>query len=604
MSLSSSNLNLIPTIDPRLDVEKLQKLLYGVETVASDSLYKVFPITSINSSNFSVTANPSNKGVFIDRKIFLQIKFILTFNGNSGSAGRTLLQCAGLPSTVSTAGNTAFYDAPRAYGLSNSLSSIKVQFNGADVSTNLQEYIRALTRYSNNVECQDKDLGFSPTMLDQSLNYSDLAGFNRDPLRGYGDNDLQCPRGGFINCVVTRNDSTGTNNDVAIVELTLMEPIYLSPMANMCRSEQPSFYDQSTLSINGNFKGRGNTNQGLISTLWSHSTSSLSTFSSFNVVADAGSSNLIYLELKPPLGLPMPMSTVYDYVEPFYTSTIKSAQLTRTQANLKGDNIQLNSIPERVYIWVNKQDADSTWTDTDTYFSIEQIGITFNTRSGILQEASPEMLYTIANRNFTNSNYRQFRKDVGSVLCLRFGEDIPLANLLVPGSRGSYDFVANVSATNNYSVTVTPQINFLFMYTGTFKIENGTCSKHVGILTQQDVLNVIESKQAPIPSKPPFNALGSGALMGGSMMGGFSWGEFLDFFKKAGRTAINVGKAVAPILAPQFVPGLEVADRVASAVGVGRRSAPRRSAPSRSSGGTQIGGKKLSRTQMLNMLQR
>lgn len=593
MSLDSSNLNLIPTIDPRLDVEKLQKLLYGVETVSSDSLFKVFPITNINQKSFSVSANPSNQGVFIDRKIFLQVPFVLNFTGNSGLAGRTLLQCPGLSSTVSLAGNTAYYDAPRAYGLSNSLSTLKVQFNGEDVSTNLQEYIRALTRYSNNVECQDKDLGFSPTMLDQSLNYSDLNGFARDPLRGYGDNPLQCPRGGFINCVVTRNDSTGTDADQATVVLTLMEPLYLSPLANMCRTEQPSFYDQATLSVTGTFNGRGNTNQGLISTLWSHSTSSLSTFSSFNVTVNSGGANLMYLEMKPPLGMPMPVSTVYDYVEPYYLSTIKGPQLSNQQVNLQSDNVQLNSIPERVYIWVNKQDSDATWTDTDTYFSIEQIGITFNTRGGILETASPEMLYHISNRNFTNSNYRQFRKDVGSVLCLRFGEDIPLANLLVPGSRGSFNFQLKVLATNNYGVTVTPQVNMLFIYTGTFKIQNGRCYKNIGILTQQDVLSVIESKQAPVPSKPPFNALGTGGLSGGAMIGGFSWGDFLNFFKKAGRTALDIGKKVVPVLAPEYAPVVDVADKIARSVGVGRKG----------KGGTQIGGKKLSRAQMLHMLQ-
>lgn len=585
MSLDVSSLNLVQSIDPRLDIQQLSKLLYPIETTGTDNLYRVFPIANITPSGFTVSANPSNNNVFIDRKIYNQIKFILIFTGTSGGAGITLLQCAGLPTTVSLAGNTAFYDAPRCYALSSTMSNIAVSLNGSKVDTNLQQYIRGLTRYGNNVMCQDQDLGYSPTMLDQSQQYADLDGFNRDPLRGYGDNVLQCPRGGFLNALVTRNDSTGAPGDVAIVELTLMEPIYLSPMNNACDGDEPGFIQLNTLAETVTFSGRGVNNQGLISTLWSHSTDSKSTFTSFSVTTPTNASNLIYLEVQPPLDMVIPQTIVYPYVEPYFLQTEKSTSIApgATAVNQQFDNIQLSSIPERVYIWVSKRDQDYTWTDTDTYCGIPQVSITFNTKPGILSTATPEMLYNMSVRNKTNSNYRQFINDVGSVLCLRFGEDIPLNNLLAPGSRGSYNFTGNMSIKNNYSASIIPSINFLFIYSGTFTISNGRCIKNIGLLTDRDVLSTKNSGDLPVPSPPPSNALGSGR-----MKGGISWADFLSFAKKLGRAGINVAKFAVPKLAPQYMPVVAAADILAKKAGFG----------------SAVGGKKLSRRKMLEMLER
>lgn len=584
MSLDVNSLHLIPTIDPRLDIQKLQKLLYGIESVSTNNLFRVFPINNITPSGFSITANPSNNKVFVDRKLYNQVQFILTWTGVSGGAGIPLLQCPGLPTApgVSNFPNAQYYDAPRAYGLSNSISNVAISLNGQGVTTNLQQYIRALTRYSNSVECQDQLCGYSPNMLDQFVEYKNGNGFARDPLRGYGDNPYQCPRGGFINAIVLRNDSTGVA-DTAQVQLTLMEPVYLSPMNNWCgRDEEPSFVQLATISETITFSGRGTNNQNLISTLWSHSSLSPSTFTSFNVSTPDGGSNFIYLEMEPPLDLVIPPTIVYPYVEPYYLQTQKTVVTAGTTANgMQLDNIQLTSIPERVYIWVNKRDQDYSWTDSDTYFAINKIDITFNTKSGILSTATPEMLYNMAVRNKTNSNYRQFVKDVGSVLCLRFGEDIPLSNLLAAGSRGSYNFTATISATNNSSQDIVPSINVLFIYTGTFTISNGSCYKNIGLLTENNVLAVKQSNEEPIPSAPPFDALGTG-----TMMGGVNWSNVLRKLKKIARFGIEVGKRVVPKLAPQYLPVVQAADILARKAGFG----------------SAVGGRRLSRKQMLEMM--
>ena len=77
--------------------------------------------------------------------------------------------------------------------------------------------------------------------------------------------------------------------------------------------------------------------------------------------------------------------------------------------------------------------------------------------------------------------------------------------------------------------------------------------------------------QAP----PAYDALGLGF-----------WSDLVNFFKKAGRTAINVAKPLVRTLAPEFLPVVEGADVLARTVGFGKMR----------------GGKKLTRAQMLKMM--
>jgi hypothetical protein len=228
-----------------------------------------------------------------------------------------------------------------------------------------------------------------------------------------------------------------------------------------------------------------------------------------------------------------------------------------------------------MYVWVSQRDRDNKFTDTDTYFSIENINITFNNRTGILANASAHDLYNISQRHKSNISWRQFKKDVGAVLCLRFGEDIPLANLVSAGARGNFNISAQILCTNNYPVGIFPTLSVLFVHTGTYTISNGKCYREIGLLTENDILTVKSNGVAPIPAPHMNNA-----------MGGLAWSDVVSFFKKLGRAGINVAKKVVPILAPEFMPVVQGADVLARTAGFGKMK----------------GGRKLTRAQMLKMM--
>jgi hypothetical protein len=584
-SLGLTDLNFIPTIDHRLNIKKLEQRKYAIETTAIQNTYKQFPITGASISNFSVTCNPPNNKVMIDSEFFLQFRFEMVFRGTSGGAGIHLLQAAGLPTAPGISAGNAYYDCPRAWPLSNALSNLEVRLNQDTNTTNLAQYIRALTRYHSRPANQDFYDSMTPTMLDQSQQYIDLNGFNRDPMRGYGDNDLATPRGGFINALITRNDSSGTANDVAIVQLNVMEPVILSPMNYGGANLKPAFIQLDTISISGNLGGRGNGTffGSTVGALWSHKTPSVSpsVFSSIEVSVLDGSA--LFQNYTPPLTMEIPRTIVYDYSKANYQATqwqspIPASPLPGSQIAIPISNIQLNSVPDRVYIWVSKRDVDCNMNDTDTFFSIDNININFDNQPGILATAQPTDLYKIALRNGCNSSFRQFRKDVGSVLCLKFGEDICMNNLISAGTRGSYNFDMTITCTNNSGVTITPTVSLLFVEIGTYTISEGVNTKALGLLTQNDVLRA--QQRGLVPEPHPENVMDS---MG---MGGFKWSDVLNFFKRAGRTAIDIGKKIVPVLAPEFTPLVTGIDTAAKHLGFGKMR----------------GGKQLTKAEMKKLL--
>lgn len=568
MSIGVNALNFVPTIDPKIDVERLEKLMYGIETTAVENTYQTFPIQNYSANSITVVANPPNNQVFVSSKFDQMIKFLITFTGTSGGPGIHLLQAAGLPSAPGVSSGNAYYDAPRCFPLANALSNLQVSMNTDQNSINLNQFVRILTRYYNNIQhCQDRMASYTPTMPDQYLQYEDGIGYARSELRGYGDNVLQCPRGGFVNCLITRNDSTGNAGDIATVELTVQEALWLSPLASPCQKEKPAFAQLNTITITETLNGRGNgIFGGLIASLWSHANPDVSPTVFSNATVEILETNVSFQYLTPPLDMQIPRTIVYDYVQPQYYATVTNSPVSPgSQLSIPFQNIQLDGIPEKMYLWVSQRDQDNDMFSTDTAFSIENVSITFNNKPGILAPASKEDLYDIAVKNGCNLSYRQFRKDVGAVLCLKFGEDIPLANLISSGVGGSFNFSGNVLCTNNYNTSIIPSLNTLFINPGTFTISNGKCLREINLLTRNNVLATRNSGVAPIHSPEGLDALG-----------GFAWSDIVNFFKKAGRTAIDVGKKVVPILAPEYAPVVGAVDQAARSLGFGKMRGGRR----------------------------
>ena len=577
MSLALDKLNLVHTVDPRTDVNSASRRTYAVLEGPNDVGYiHVTPDGGVSNTSMTFTINPPSPNVFVNRRVLLNLQFQLTFTGVSGGAGQTLLQAAGLNVAPGVNPGNAHYDAPRAYPIANALSSIQVSMGNDRLSQNLNLYFRAMTRYHNSVHQQDSCQSMTPSMLDQSQNYSDLDGFARSPLRGYGDNFEQVARGGFTGATITRNDSTGTA-DTAVVILDATEFFWLSPFLFEEGDEDTGFIGVQNMMLTIQLGGRGaGALSGLPAALWSHSSGSLSTFSNISVQVLAA--NVISSYLTPDVSMPIPISNNYPYSDlVIYPTQFAAPVAPNVSTPIQMNNVQLNSIPSRILIWVAPSDSTFNIESTDTYFRIDNVNISFDNHDAILSNATAQDLYQISAKNRSTMSWTQWNQWCGSVLALDFGTDIPLRPLQSVGLSGSYNLRMTIQATNLGSSSVLPTLSCLVMSEGVMTIDQGRVFRSVGILSREDVLR---TKEEPMIVHKPRD----------SVYGGSFWDKVKSFFTNVARPALDVARKVVPIVAPQYAAPLELASSIGQAVGVGRRARGVR------------GGKALPASRMLKML--
>ncbi len=572
MSIEVERLNLVNTVDSRTDVNSASRKAYAVlEGPKDDARIQVSPDGGVSNTSMTFTINPTSSRVFINRRVLLREKFRLTFTGVSGGAGQTLLQCAGMDHSVGVNPGNAYFDAPRAYPIANALSSIQVSMANDRLSQNLNQYFRAMTRYHNDSHQQEYCQGMTPSMLDQSQAYADLDGFARSPLRGYGDNVLQCPRGGFYGATLISNTSTGIA-DTAVVEIDATEYFWLSPFLFEEGAEDTGFIGVQNMSLTITHGGRGTgALGGLAAALWSHSSGSASTISA--VTADVLEAQVFSSYLTPNAQMYIPPINNYPYSDlTVYPTQSVNSVAAAGSVTMSMNNIQLDSVPSRILLWIGPQDADQRITSTDTYFRIDNVDVSFNNVQSILSNATSQDLYQIAAKNKSNLSWTQWNREVGSVLALDFGTDIPIDSRLAVGSRGSYNLQLRVRATNLSAGAITPTLSCLVIRDGVLTIANGRVSRDVGILTAEDVF---ETRKQPAVKHIPND----------SIYGGGFWDDVKSFFRKVGRPVLDVARKVVPAFYPAAAPVLEGVSDFARSQGYGLK-----------------GGKALSRAKLMKML--
>ena len=583
MSVNISPLNLVRVIDPRTDVNARAHREYGVLDGAGDISFKTLPSNNFNNSTVSFIANPPNERVYVSRRAYVEMTFELTFTGTC-PLGTTLIQAQGMASAPGVSPGAQTYDAPRAYPMSQITSSCSVRIGNDNISSNVQSYFRALTRYQNSTANQDGEFSLTPSMLDQYQQLPDGDGFNRNPLAGYGDNVAQCPRGSFWGARITANPvSDGVTPITATVSLRVVEPIYLSPfLFGTHEGNEQAFIGIQTLQLEYTLNGRGNgqvpgVNKnivGLIGGLWSHSDASPSVFSSASANLTTATSYWQYLS--PDITQPIPRITNYSLYEPNYYPTTNAgvvpAGITTT---LQTNTIQLKSIPNRIYCWVSQRDQDINITSSDCYWSINQVQVSFDNRDSLLSNASSYDLYQMALRAGFNGSYVQWSDKCGAVMCLQFGLDVPLTALQAPGLRGNWSFQIQVQCTNITGQAETPTLSLLVINEGVMTIDNITVMRSIGVLSSADVLATKD--MPPVPFRASLNVYG----------GGF-WDSVKSFVSKIARPALNVAKAILPSIAPQFAPLLGAVDDIASAHGVGMARLARARKKQQAKGGAMI----------------
>lgn len=523
MSNSVYPLKTVQVKDPicRIDSERYYAILKGGNRVS----YKQYTTNTFSNSSLQYTTPPPSPQVIVDRKVLIKLPVKINFVGTS-QPGMNLLQTG--------------FDSFRENPISSIINTASSTINNASNSINLHDVIDGLSRYNYDREIKAYNDTVATDYLDEYQHYEDAAGSNRNPLGGYGDNSTFVGRGAFPIEVISNTDTE------AEINATLYEYIKLSPYL-WSKLEQSGFYGIQDMSWNFTLIGN-------LSYIWSHSNASGSTLTSVNVTIGAGAARpaLLFKYITPDQ-LDKP-SLSKPFVYPFYDVqryvTDLSSFVAGETRRVESTNIQLKSIPHRIYMWLRRPNSVQTFETTNSFFRINNISVNWENDSGLLASADSAQLYEMSVKNGLKCSWNEWYgytpnlagQDndqialTGSVLCLQPGLDIGLGPLEAPSSLGTYQLQISVDTTNISKDVIAPSLYIVVVSEGTLTIHENRTIQNIGVVSQQDVLNLKD-----VPEMNYYDVMG------------YDGGDFLSSLKHGLSKIWGFIKKVAPVIAPPLI---------------------------------------------------
>ena len=540
---------------------------YAVKSGASQTTYQQFPTTSASNSSLIFNIQCPSENVIIGRDVLIQTGLTATINVSNVVSGQTAWDY----------GST---DAFHAFPLNSLFSTATAQINNTTVSINTQDVLPALLRMNNSRELYRYN-STTPALPDQAYGaYASGVGANNNPLADYSNASYdidQVPRGAFpVTYTVVRTGSNGAvdsslvSTNIAdtwriVVSTIVAEPIFLSPFI----FGDPEFNQQGFLGIN-NMTFTFNIDA-TCKRLWSSAvpasvvqTISLGSLEDsqgfkyqppFAVGGTPAMASLLNASVSPPAMLFKFLSSqpsdliatknIVPYMDfPRYlTSSANTSVITAgSTSSLVSSNLQINQMPDLFAIMIRKPMATQTIKDTDSFLKVNNISINLNNQSGLLSSATAFDLWRMSVRNGSTQSWAEFNGQAsvggaqvattGSLLLISPAYDLSLPDYISSGSLGNYNFQFNVGVTNQFAVSIQPEICAVCINSGIFTTQQGVSSIYTGILTKEMVLDAKSKQQS--------SAVKSAEVK--RMVGGALWNMPLSNILGKAKQAYDVGK--------------------------------------------------------------
>lgn len=438
-------------------------------------------------------------------------------------------------------------DGPRFLPTLNAINTMTMTINGVPFSLPADS-IPALARYWINPSDSSDMLSMTPSQLDQ---YSDIAkwqwyGQQRSALCSWGEsNKPGDSRGGSISYVISNNTATSGQAYMCVVE-----PLFIPPLTQ--KIDAPGFSQIKNFSINLTMQSTMNrvwqrappvTSGGSLSNPFTASgvpggqtgqavaygtglqgSVPLLTTSPPNVFIDASVTQptLIYMTITPQEGKSLPRKLTYDYSQwTVYTNdqTTGYAPIMPEssfqgaysgQVSITSASLQLNTIPDEIYVWVGDTYASRTAGgdqqtsatgptpaqispiyQTDGYWRINNMKFTFNNDPSLMISNWATVgngtnldFYLIALRNGYQGSFQDFSMHTGTVICIRPGIDFGLPPGLVPGMTGVWNLQIQVNCQNISDMNRVPSLYVVPRTFGVMTIEAGQIFQNIGVVTE------------------------------------------------------------------------------------------------------------------------
>lgn len=504
--------------------------------------YTPFPAQAVNNSNVQITCNPPDERTVVDPNISVDVEYQLDFTG-VGPGGVDPLLVIGQ------------YDGPRSFPLANTTSTVDFKVNGTSFNTNLNEYFSTINRTGMYSRDLNQEYSKTPSMLDQSQEYSDLVGSVRNPLNVYASSSpyVQARNAGY-----STTDSSAmvyvpiNTHTQARVFLSVNEPLFLSPFY----PSKSGFSGISTMTGTFTFTD--------LRRVWSHGDSVNSgTIATLTVRILSMQLNFRYITPKDLNVIPRQMCWPYHEFLVVAT-TIQPAIPPNTSATISLTANNLNAHPNRLLFVVREQDTDllsgvDCFKKTDTYARINTITVNYGNNQGKLSSATTNDLYDMYVRNSNGSlSFVEWTQTVGSVLPIDVGRDIGLDNLTCPSKLGNPLLSAKLNITNiNQSRSIVFTVFCFVIYEGTACCNYGSFSKNIAVLNSEDVIKSQSPDSKTIVAHEPSN-----------FYGGSFWSNLRSALVK-GHDYAKKNKILSKSLNYLPDPRAKVASKVAKALGYG-----------------------------------
>lgn len=504
--------------------------------IASSVQMPVFSGPSSNTYNtYNVNGNASptsikfqvqvpNQDVAIDRRMYVEAKMTFEYKRNANGNDDNPL---GANAKVFSYGQS---EAFKSFPLNRMITSSQLRLNQCMFTENISENIPGILRTFDYEELAMYQNG-TPVFPDNFRTYDDIGITDTVACNPFGALDKKnyseflYPRGCHPATITNKQTGTGVpanpndpgypnkkNDDnkwTFTIVAKFIEPLLMSPLlyGNPEKSNNCAFLGISTLDLQLT----------LANYQWCFSTSTpLSTIADYSFtltkVEDA-KLHLNFLSLPDSLKLP-PRFVVPYLVNTRYKTTASLANVAGYQS-MVSNNVQLNSVPERILIYVQDVEGSRTIKSSDTVLPIDSVSIKFANRSGLLSSASQYQLYKMSrdnglfldwyswsgeiNRGVTPINDNPATglgttiKTVGSYILINPSKDLSLPEPLVNGVSAALDFEVRVQVKNTTGVVQNFELVVLVSENGLMKTENGVTSTIVSPLTKDQVLNAMSS---------------------------------------------------------------------------------------------------------------
>jgi hypothetical protein len=564
MSLNPQRLEVTKCLDPRVTAPGASAPYIYVEGAANVT-QKSYTTSSASEGSLQFSsANPPNKHVFVDRKIYIQVGIRLSMSCASTGANQFCL--------------TPGHDALRCYPFSSVCSVTQATLNNFSISVNTADVLHPLVdRYNVDNRLKNGMYSTAPSYPDQAQLYSSLVDSNRSELGSYDfstDENIM-PRGGYSQFYIQSNSgpSTAAGQTLnAVVDFVTTEPLFLLSPIVSSRKEASGFINLATFDMNFTLLSGVNG----FNRMWSRSEldpvltgsyqfASLITTGPAFYFSNFARPQLLFQYFQPKESMLLPINglSLYNYYDTQrYPSDVTGVPQYPAYATYSTNSIQLSGIPSRVFIFARQPDyiQRANCSVTDTFASINNISIQYNARSGLMASCTPQVLYQISRKNGCNLNYTQWLgapvyapgsfnnalrySTIGSVICLDLAQDIGLGSLEADNKNTSANLQINVSISSLIPGVSAYTIYVIVVSGGIFSIHNGVSNAQVNVLTSEDILN---AKRQPGINIESIKSMGSGDFLSGLKS---FWNEKLSPFLKTTKLASNLLSLVPVIGGP------------------------------------------------------